>query len=104
MPAGGQAMDLRGLTLFALYVAGVVSAMGVAWLMKRVWMKNRYQPLMLELPPYRMPGLRNLLLGLWERARIFLRRVGGIIFALTVVLWFLASYTAPPAGAAGAAI
>jgi ferrous iron transport protein B len=97
-------LNLRGLTLFALYVAGVVSAMGVAWLMKRVWMKNRYQPLMLELPPYRMPGLRNLLLGLWERARIFLRRVGGIIFALTVVLWFLASYPAPPAGAAGAAI
>ena len=67
-------------------------------------MKSRYQPLMLELPPYRMPGLRNLVLGLWERTRIFLRRVGGIIFALTVVLWFLASYPAPPAGATGAAI
>jgi ferrous iron transport protein B len=97
-------LNLRGLTLFALYVAGVASAMGVAWLMKRIWMKSQYQPLMLELPPYRMPGLRNLVLGLWERARIFLRRVGGIIFALTVVLWFLASYPAPPAGATGAAI
>jgi len=96
--------NLRGLTLFGLYVAGVVSAMGVAWVMKRVWMKSRYQPLMLELPPYRVPGLRNLVLGLWERARIFLRRVGGIIFALTVVLWFLASYPAPPAGATGPAI
>ena len=96
--------NLRGLTLFALYVAGVVSAMGVAWLMKRVWMKSRYQPLLLELPPYRRPGLRNLVLGLWERTRIFLRRVGGIIFALTVVLWFLASYPAPPPGATGAAI
>src|SRR5204862_8092378 len=59
---------------------------------------------MLELPPYRMPGLRNLVLGLWERARIFLRRVGGIIFALMVVLWFLSSYPAPPEGATGPAI
>ena len=90
--------NLRGLTLFVLYVAGVVSAMAVAWVFKRVWNKSRYQPLMLELPPYRMPGARNLALGLWERAHIFLARVGGIIFALMVVLWFLSSYPAPPAG------
>jgi len=96
--------NLRGLTLFALYVAGVVSAMVVAWLFKRVWLKSRYQPLMLELPPYRMPGVRNLVLGLWERAWIFLKRVGGIIFALMVVLWFLSSYPAPPDGATGPAI
>ncbi|MBS0444436.1 MAG: ferrous iron transporter B [Proteobacteria bacterium] len=91
--------NLRGLTLFALYVAGVVSAMAVAWFFKRVWIKSRYQPLMLELPPYRVPGLRNLALGLWERAVIFLRRVGGIIFSLMVILWFLSSYPTPPAGA-----
>jgi ferrous iron transport protein B len=96
--------NLRGLTLFGLYVAGVVSAMGVAWVFKRIWMKSGYQPLMLELPPYRVPGLRNLAIGLWERARIFLRRVGGIIFSLMVVLWFLSSFPAPPAGATGPAI
>ena len=96
--------NLRGLTLFGLYVAGVVSAMGVAWVFKKVWMKSRYQPLMLELPPYRMPGLRNLLLGLWERGRIFMRRVGTIIFSLMVVLWFLSTYPAPPVGAVGPAI
>ena len=96
--------NLRGLTLFGLYVAGVVSAMGVAWVFKRVWMKSRYQPLMLELPPYRVPGLRNLVLGLWERARIFMARVGGIIFSLMVVLWFLSSYPAAPIGATGPAI
>ncbi len=90
--------NLRGLTLFILYLAGVVSAMAVAWVFKRVWIKRRYQPLMLELPPYRMPNLRNLALGLWERATIFLRRVGGIIFALMVLLWFLSSYPAPPPG------
>ena len=96
--------NLRGLTLFALYIAGVVSAMAVAWALKRFWMKSRYQPLMLELPPYRRPGLRNLVLGLWERTRIFLRRVGTIIFSLMVVLWFLSSWPAPPDGAIGPAI
>ncbi|MEO8058548.1 MAG: ferrous iron transporter B [Burkholderiales bacterium] len=96
--------NLRGLTLFGLYVAGVVSAMLVAWLFKRVWMKSRYQPLMLELPPYRVPGLRNLVIGLWERARIFMARVGGIIFSLMVILWFLSSYPSPPDGATGPAI
>jgi ferrous iron transport protein B len=96
--------NLRGVTLFVLYVAGVVAAMGVAWVLKRAWIKSRYQPLMLELPPYRMPGLRNLVLGLWERTTIFVRRVGGIIFALMVLLWFLSSFPAPPGGATGPAI
>ena len=88
--------DLRGITLFGLYVVGVVSAMTVAWTMKRTWMKTSYQPLMLELPPYRWPNLRNLVIGLWERARIFVQRVGGIIFALMVILWFLSTYPSPP--------
>jgi ferrous iron transport protein B len=70
----------------------------VAWVFKRVWMKSEYQPLMLELPPYRVPSIRNLALGLWERALVFLNRVGGIIFSLMVLLWFLSSYPAPPAG------
>jgi ferrous iron transport protein B len=96
--------NLRGLTLFGLYVAGVLSACGVAWGAKHLWMKSRYQPLMLELPPYRLPSLRNLGLGLWERARIFLRRVGTIIFSLTVILWFLSTWPGPPDGATGAAI
>ena len=90
--------DLRGLTLFGLYVAGVVGAMAVAWVFKRAWMKSAYQPLMLELPPYRLPSLRNLGLGLWERARIFLQRVGGIIFTLMVLLWFLSSFPGAPQG------
>ena len=86
------------------WVMGILAAVAVAWVLKRAWSKRRYQPLMLELPPYRMPGVRNLALGLWERAHIFLARVGGIIFALMVVLWFLSSFPAPPAGATGPAI
>ena len=102
--ASAGPFNLQGLTLFGLYVAGVVSACVVAWLFKRTWLRSGYQPLMLELPPYRWPNLRNLLLGLWERARIFVRRVGTIIFALMVLLWFMSTWPAPPEGATGAAV
>jgi ferrous iron transport protein B len=96
--------NLRGLVLFALYLAGVVSAMGVAFVLKRTVMRGADRPLLLELPEYRLPNLRNLLLGLWERLRIFLVRVGTIILSLMVVLWFLASFPAPPPGATGPTI
>jgi ferrous iron transport protein B len=59
---------------------------------------------MMELPQYHWPTARNLLLGLWQRVLIFLRRVGTIILSLTILMWFLASFPAPPAGAAGAPI
>jgi ferrous iron transport protein B len=97
-------VNLRGLVLFALYVAGVASALGVAWVLKRTMMRGEYRPLLLELPEYRWPHLSNLVLGLWERTKIFLTRVGTIILTLMVVLWFLASFPAPPAGATGPAI
>jgi ferrous iron transport protein B len=96
--------NLRGLVLFALYAAGVLSAMAVAYVLKKTVMRASYQPLLLELPEYRLPVLRNLAIGLWERVRIFLTRVGTIILSLMVVLWFLASFPAPPAGATGPAI
>jgi ferrous iron transport protein B len=97
-------LNLRGLVLFTLYCAGVFSAMAVAFVLKKVVLRAGYQPLLLELPEYRLPILRNLVLGLWERVRIFLGRVGTIILSLMVILWFLASFPAPPAGAAGPAI
>ena len=100
--AGG--LELQGLVLFALYFAGIVSAVGIAWLLKRFGARDMHQTLMMELPDYHWPSLRNLGIGLWQRVIIFLRRVGGIILALTVLLWFLASYPSAPAGATGPAI
>jgi ferrous iron transport protein B len=97
-------LNLRGVVLFALYLAGILSALAVAFVLKRTTMRGENPPLLLELPEYRWPNVRNLLLGLWERTRIFLTRVGTIILALMVVLWFLASFPAPPAGATGPAI
>ena len=96
--------NLQGLVLFILYVAGIVSAMAVAWVMKWHLGRQQYQPLMLELPNYHWPNLRNLGLGLWERARIFVVRVGTIILSMMILLWFLSSFPTPPAGAVGPAI
>jgi ferrous iron transport protein B len=100
--AGG--LELQGLVLFALYLAGIVSAVLVAWLLKRLGSKDRQHTLLMELPDYHWPSLRNLAIGLWQRVLIFLQRVGGIILALTVLLWFLASFPAAPADFAGAPI
>lgn len=97
-------MNLQGLVLFILYAAGIASAMLVAWVMKLAAGRKVLHPLMMELPSYRWPNLRNLLLGLYERAKIFLSRVGGIILSLTILLWFLSSFPTPPEGATGPAI
>ena len=96
--------NLQGLVLFGLYVAGIVSAMAVAWVLKHFRGSALPTMLMMELPSYRLPSLRNLIIGLWERAAIFLRRVGTLILALTIILWFLSTFPAPPEGATGPAI
>jgi ferrous iron transport protein B len=96
--------ELQGLVLFCLYVAGIVGALVVAWVLKRFTARNQVHPLMMELPIYHWPRVRNIAIGLRQRVVIFMKRVGGIILVLTVLLWFLASFPAPPAGATGAPI
>ena len=99
-------VNLQGLVLFVLYLAGIVSAMGVAWVLQRLGRRAgpQHHTLMMELPAYRWPNPRNLAIGLLERARIFINRVGTIILALMIVLWFLSTFPGPPAGATGPAI
>ena len=100
----GGFFNLQGLILFGLYLAGIFSALLVAWILKR-WRHDRGEhALLLELPSYRLPHIRDLALGLGERAGIFLRRVGGIILALTILLWFLSSYPSLPPDAIGNAL
>jgi ferrous iron transport protein B len=96
--------NLQGLVLFALYAIGIAGAMAVAWTMKRLRRDQREHALMMELPSYRMPHPRDIAIGLYERAMIFLKRLTGVILALTVLMWALSSFPAPPAGAAGPAI
>ena len=94
-------LELQGVVLFALYVLGVAGAMAVAWVLKRTGASAGLQSLMLELPAYHWPNLRNLGIGLWQRVEIFMSRVGTIILALMVILWALSSFPAPPPGAVG---
>ncbi|MBN4997045.1 ferrous iron transporter B [Stenotrophomonas maltophilia] len=94
----------QGLVLFGLYAAGILSALAMSWIMKK-WRRDKSEhPLMLELPSYRLPHVRDLAVGLYERGMIFLKRVGGIILALTILLWVLLSFPAAPAGATMPAI
>ena len=97
-------LELQGVVLFALYILGVVSAMAVAFVLKRGGPGSHFQALMLELPAYHWPNLRNLAIGLWQRVEIFMTRVGTIILSLMVILWALSSFPAPPPGATGPAI
>ena len=86
--------NLQGLVLFALYLTGVVSAVTVAFIFKRTIAKARSQPLIMELPTYKLPNAKDFFISLWERASAFLKRAGTIILAVSVVLWFLAAF--PP--------
>jgi ferrous iron transport protein B len=97
--------ELQGLVLFGLYVVGILGAMAVAWVLKRFTSTGRLvRPLMMELPSYHWPHPRSIAIGLWQRAMIFIKRVGGIILVLTLALWLLSSFPAPPEGAIGAPI
>ncbi|WP_433851675.1 ferrous iron transport protein B [Stenotrophomonas nitritireducens] len=89
----------QGLVLFGLYAAGILSALAMSWTMKKFRRDKGEHPLLLELPSYRLPHVRDLAVGLYERGMIFLKRVGGIILALTILLWFLLSFPAAPADA-----
>ena len=100
----GHIFNLQGIVLFTLYVAGIVSAMAVAYAFKQFAGRKIHQSLMMELPDYHWPHLRNLAIGLWERVKIFLMRVGTIILSLMILLWFLASFPGAPPDATQPAI
>ncbi|WP_395646946.1 ferrous iron transport protein B [Terricaulis sp.] len=89
---------LQGLVMFALYAMGIVSALVVAFVLKRTVTKGPPQALLMELPTYKLPDLRDFMLNLFARAWAFLRRAGTVIFTVSVVLWFLASYPASADG------
>lgn len=91
--------NLQGLVLFGLYMAGIVSALCVSFVLKFFHKDKSQHMLMMELPSYRFPDLKNIWIGLLDRAKIFLRRVGGIIFALSILLWFLCTFPQAPEGA-----
>ncbi|MBI3445073.1 MAG: ferrous iron transporter B [Magnetospirillum sp.] len=103
-PVLGGWINLPGLVMFALYAAGILSGLLVALVMKRTVLKGAREPLLMQLPAYRLPRPRNVALGLLERGQAFLVRAGTTIFTLMVVVWALGSFPAPPDGALEPAI
>ena len=97
--------NLRGLVMFGLYAAGIASALGVSFVIKFLMLRD-YQPapFMLELPDYKLPRPKSIAIGVYTRAKMFLQRAGTTIFSMMVLIWFLASFPQPPAGAEDAAI
>jgi ferrous iron transport protein B len=98
-------VGLQGLVMFGLYAAGIVSALGVSVVARLLFRRGEVEaPLMMDLPDYKLPRARSIAIGLWQRARMFLRRAGTTIFMAMVVIWLLSTFPVPPEGATGAGI
>ncbi|MGY3120476.1 Fe2+ transport system protein B [Bradyrhizobium sp. S3.14.4] len=98
-------INLQGLVMFGLYAAGITSALVVSFLIKFFMLRDYAPaPFMLELPDYKMPRLKSIAIGVYTRAKMFLHRAGTTIFSMMVLIWFLASFPQPPAGATEPAI
>jgi ferrous iron transport protein B len=97
-------MNLQGLVMFGLYATGIVSALVVAFVLRRLMWRGTSEPFIMELPAYKTPDPKNLALNLLQRAKVFMRRAGMMILPLMVLVWFLSTFPGPPEGAVGPAI
>jgi ferrous iron transport protein B len=91
-------VGLQGLVLFALYIMGILGAMLVAWVLRRTVVQGKGLGFIMEMPRYQLPHIKDLLLGLWQRAEAFLKRAGTIIALTTIVLWALSTFPKAPEG------
>ena len=96
--------NMQGLVMFGLYAAGILSALAVSFVIRRIFWRGAVEPFMMELPAYKTPDVRSVLFNLWLRARIFLERAGRIILPLMVLIWALSTFPYPPEGATQPAI
>jgi ferrous iron transport protein B len=97
-------LSLQGLVFFGLYAVGMVSALAVAWVMRKVFWRGAAEPFLMELPAYKTPDAMNVLRNVLQRGQIFLQRAGTIILSMMIVIWFLSTWPGKPAGASGPAI
>ena len=100
----GPGLNLQGLVMFGLYAAGIVSALVVSFVIRKVFWRGAVEPFLMELPTYKLPSAENVFRNLLLRAQIFISRAGRIILPLMILVWFLSTFPSPPAGAAGPAI
>jgi len=100
----GPGLNLQGLVMFGLYATGILSALAVSFLIRKVFWRGAVEPFLMELPTFKLPSAESVARNLWLRAQIFLSRAGRIILPLMVLVWFLSTFPGPPAGATGPAI
>ncbi|WP_292022527.1 MULTISPECIES: ferrous iron transporter B [unclassified Brevundimonas] len=91
--------NLQGLVMFGLYAAGILSALLVSLVIRKVFWRGAVEPFMMELPTYKVPDLKSVGFNLWLRAKIFLNRAGRIILPAVIILWVLATFPYPPENA-----
>lgn len=84
--------NLQGIVIVALYLLGLIMALLMAFIFKKTILKGKTPDFILELPPYRVPSLKNILIQMWERSVLFLKKAGTIILGVSIILWFLATY------------
>jgi ferrous iron transport protein B len=96
--------SLQGLVMFGLYASGILSALAVSFVTRRIFWRGAVEPFLMELPTYKLPSPENVARNLWLRAQIFVNRAGRIIFPLMILVWFLSTFPSPPPGATGPAI
>ena len=97
-------LNLPGLVMFGLYAAGILSALGVSFITRRVFWRGAVEPFLMELPAYKLPDPVNVLRSLFLRGKIFVTRAGTIIFPIMILVWFLSSFPGAPAGETDPAI
>jgi ferrous iron transport protein B len=100
----GGIFNLQGLVMFGLYATGIVSALAVSFVIRKVFWRTAVEPFLMELPTYKLPDPMNVIRNLLLRAQIFISRAGRIILPLMVLIWFLSTFPYPPEGAQGPAI
>ncbi|HVS53056.1 MAG TPA: ferrous iron transport protein B [Opitutaceae bacterium] len=99
MPTGHVSLGAKVGLMLLMYFLGTFGAFGFAWLFKRTLLKGEPPVMIMELPPYHLPRVKDVVLHMIERAWIFLRRAGTVILGISIVLWFLSAYPKAPAGA-----
>jgi ferrous iron transport protein B len=100
----GGAFSLQGLVMFGLYASGILSALLVSFVIRRVFWRSAVEPFLMELPTYKLPDPMNVVRNLGLRAKMFISRAGRIILPLMILIWVLSTFPYPPEGATGPAI
>ena len=97
-------LSLQGVVFFALYLAGIASALIVARVLRKTALAGKPGSIIMEMPNYQMPHPRDIAIGLYNRAKIFIRRAGTIILSLSIVVWVFSNFPQPPEGFTGSAV